>query len=63
MYWLLCCIRMQCVSSVVVDTKDAQPLYDEILAFYRSMGWVQQQRVCVWNGGGVSRRYDQIMDL
>ena len=31
---------LECVSSIVVDTKDAQPLYDEVLAFFRSMGWV-----------------------
>jgi hypothetical protein len=29
---------LECVSSIVVDTKDAQPLYEEILVFYRSMG-------------------------
>eukprot|EP00798_Chlamydomonas_sp_ICE-L_P014317 gene14317-20301_t len=27
-----------CTSSVVIDTKDAQPLYQEVIAFYRDMG-------------------------
>lgn len=35
---------LECVSSIVVDTKDAQPLYDEILAFYRSMGMAHPHR-------------------
>ncbi|KAG1654605.1 hypothetical protein FOA52_009531 [Chlamydomonas sp. UWO 241] len=35
---------LECVSSVVVDTKDAQPLYEDVLAFYRSMGLDHPQR-------------------
>ncbi|GAX75548.1 hypothetical protein CEUSTIGMA_g2991.t1 [Chlamydomonas eustigma] len=29
---------LECVSSVVLDTKDAQPLYEDVLNFYTSMG-------------------------
>ncbi|KAJ9508787.1 hypothetical protein QJQ45_028096 [Haematococcus lacustris] len=29
---------LTCLGSVVLDTKDVQPLYEEVMAFYRSMG-------------------------
>jgi hypothetical protein len=35
---------LTCIGSVVVDTREAQPLYDEVLAFYRSMGMTHPER-------------------
>ncbi|KAF8064573.1 DA1 [Scenedesmus sp. PABB004] len=29
---------LECLGTVVIDTKDAQPLYDEVLGFFASMG-------------------------
>lgn len=29
---------LQCLDTLIIDTKEAQPLYDEVLRFYTSMG-------------------------
>lgn len=38
------CLCVECADSVVVDSRDAQPLYDEVLAWYTRQGVVLPQR-------------------
>lgn len=38
---------LDCLDTIVVDTKDAQPLYDEVLQFYHSMGMRHEYRAPV----------------
>lgn len=36
---------LQCLDSIVVDTRDAQPLFDEVLRFFVSKGMKHEYRV------------------
>lgn len=38
-------VCLNCLDSIVVDTKDCQPLYREILKFYKSIGMPIEQEI------------------
>jgi hypothetical protein len=38
-------VCLECMDSIVVDTKDCQPLYREILKFYKNMGMPIEQEI------------------